>query len=136
MSGIPHIGADDVRIDQAEPVPVLEEAADAGVLIGRMRAGDDLERCHLDDRVAEPRLVDHHRHRVRFEHRAREREIELFADAHGTGARAPPAANRVDLDVAHALLARRRGLGRRRTCERKEDQSRCCSDLSASPINL
>jgi hypothetical protein len=97
--------ADDVRVDDPQPVFVLKEPTIRRVQIGRMAAADDFEGRHLRHRGVEARLVGHHLHRLVLKNGAGQHDGEGLADPHGAGAGPPPAPNRIDFDV----LAFRRG---------------------------
>ena len=89
-------------------VLILEEPARVAVQIGTARSADHLERRQLQRRRLEPGLIGHHRRRLVLDHRAGEHDGERLADPHRAGARAPPAPDRIRLDVDRLAVCRRR----------------------------
>jgi hypothetical protein len=99
---------DDIRVDDAGCVFVLEEPALSTPQVRRMRSADDLEGVQLDGGVAQLRLIGNDLHPVGLEHRARQPQGEGLANPDRRAARAPPATDRIDLHQLPGRLLRPR----------------------------
>jgi hypothetical protein len=89
--------ADQVAIQRANRIAVLQESPGRGPRIRGMIAADDFKRRQLHRRNVEPRFVGHDLHRFGIEHGAGQRDVERLANGDRTGAGLPPAADRFNL---------------------------------------